>query len=158
AATLGEWPAARQRLLDHYLHTAYAADRLLAPLRENIEPVPRSPGVSLAPVGDHVRALAWFTAEHANLLAAAEQAAEHGRDAHAWQLAWPVATYLDRYAHWHDRARVHGVAWTAARRLGDRYAQSYALRGLACAQIWLGRYEEARDQLRCVLELLDEHD
>ena len=158
AATLDEGPAARGRLLDHYLHTAYAANRLLAPLREDIEPALRSPGVSLAPVGDHVRAMAWFTAEHANLLAAAEQAAEDGRDAHAWQLAWTMATYLDRYAHWHDRARVHGVAWTAARRLDDRGAQVYALRGLASAQIRLGRYEEARVRLRLALELLDHLD
>jgi tetratricopeptide (TPR) repeat protein len=158
AATLGEAPAARRRLLDHYLHTAYAADRLLVPLREDIEPAPRSPGVSLAPVGDHVRALAWFTAEHANLLAAVDEAAGGGHDTHAWQLAWSMATYLDRYAHWHDRARVHRVAGTAARRLGDRAAELYALRGLAWAQIWLGRYEEARDQLRRALELLDEVD
>ena len=158
AATLDEGPAARGRLLDHYLHTAYAANRLLAPLREDIEPAPRSPGVSLAPVGDHVRAMAWFAAEHANLLAAAEQAAEGGQDAHAWQLAWAMATYLDRYAHWHDRARVHSVAWAAARRLDDRRAQVYALRGLASAQIRLGRYEEARAKLRLALELLDHLD
>jgi tetratricopeptide (TPR) repeat protein len=156
ASTLGEGTAARWRLLDHYLHTAYAADRLLSPFRDPIVLAPPAPGVSLAPVGDHMHALAWFAAEHANLLAAIDQAANHEEDTHAWQLAWTVATYLDLHAHWHDRATVHATAVAAAERLDDRSAQAYARCGLARAQIWLGRYEEARALLRPALDLLDD--
>jgi len=151
---LGERSTARRRLLDHYLQTGYAANRMLSPLRDAIEPVPPAPAVSAAPVGDEVQAAAWFAAEHANLLAAVSLAADEGLDTHAWQLAWTMATYLDRYAHWRDQAAVHTVASAAARRLGDRTAQAYALCGLARAQIWLGRYEEARGHLRGALDLL----
>jgi DNA-binding SARP family transcriptional activator/Flp pilus assembly protein TadD len=155
---VGERAAARRRLLDHYLHTGHAANRLLSPLRDAIAPVPPAPGVSLAPIGDQEQAAAWFIAEHANLLVAVSVAADEGLDTHAWQLAWTIATYLDRYAHWHDQAAVHTVAWAAASRLGDRTAQAYALCGLARAQIWLGRYEQAREHLHVALELLGDSD
>ncbi len=114
-----------------------------------------APGVSLAPVGDHLHALAWFAAEHANLLAAIDQAANRNEDTHAWQLAWSIATYLDRHAHWRDRATVHAAAVAAAQRLGDASAQAYARCGLARALIWLGRYEPARAELELALDLVD---
>jgi DNA-binding SARP family transcriptional activator/tetratricopeptide (TPR) repeat protein len=155
ASTLGEGTAALWRLLDHYLHSAYAADRLLSPFRDAIALAPPAPGVSLAPVGDHMHALAWFAAEHANLLAAIDQAADRDEDTHAWQLAWTLATYLDLHAHWRDRGRVHAVAVAAAQRLEDRSAEAYARCGLARSHIWLGRYEEARAELRPALHLLD---
>jgi DNA-binding SARP family transcriptional activator len=156
AGTLGEGTAALWRLLDHYLHTAYAADRLLSPFRDPIALAPPAPGVSLAPVGDHMHAMAWFAAEHANLLAAIDQAADRDEDTHAWQLAWTLATYLDLHAHWRDRATVHAAALAAAQRLGDRSAQAYARCGLARAHIWLGQYEEARVLLQPALDLLDD--
>lgn len=147
AERAGDQPVARRRLLDHYLHSAYAANRLLAPLRAAITPAPPGPDVSLTTVDDHLQALAWFTAEHADLLAAVRQAADAGEDVHAWQLAWALATYLDRYAHWHDQATVHTIALAAAERTGDPCAHAYALRGLASALIWLGRYTGARELL-----------
>jgi tetratricopeptide (TPR) repeat protein len=153
AERAGEQPAALRRLLDHYLQTAYAANRLLAPFRAAITPAPPAPGVSVTIVDDHLQALAWFTAEHADLLAAIQQAADGGEDVHAWQFAWALATYLDQYAHWHDQATVHTVALAAAERTGDRCAHAYALRGLAGALIWLGRYADARDLLERAIAL-----
>jgi len=155
ADRLGERSAAVRRILDHYLHAGYAANRLLAPFQDAIDPAPPAPGVSTTPAGDHVQAQVWFAAEHANLLAAVDQAGA-GLDTHVWQLAWTMATYLDRHAHWHDRATVHTAALAAAQRLGDRGAQAYALRGLAQAQIWFGHYEQARAQVHRALDLLDD--
>lgn len=147
AEQAGEQPAALRRLLDHYLQTAYAANRRLAPFRAAITPAPPGPDVSVTTVDDHLQALAWFTTEHADLLAAIQRAADSGEDVHAWQLAWAVATYLDLHAHWHDRATVHTVALAAAERTGDKCAVAYALRGLASALIYLGRYADARELL-----------
>jgi tetratricopeptide (TPR) repeat protein len=155
AETLSERSAARRRVLDHYLHTGYTANRLLAPFQDAIELAPAAPGVTPAPASDHLQARAWFAAEHANLLTAIDQATGEGLDEHVWQLAWTIATHLDRNAHWQDRATVHTTALAAARRLGDRCAQAYALRGLARAQIWLGHYHQARVQLHDALHLLD---
>ena len=157
AEPLSERSAALRRIFDYYLHAGYAANRLLAPGGDTIEPVAPAPGVSIAPVGDHGQALAWFAAEHANLLAAIDQAGA-GLDTHVWQLAWTISPYLDRHAHWRDRATVHTAALAAAQRLGDRSAQAFALRGLARAQIWFGHLEDARRQLHRALKLLDDLD
>jgi DNA-binding SARP family transcriptional activator/tetratricopeptide (TPR) repeat protein len=152
AGQLDDRAAAHQRLLDHYLHTAYAADRLIDPFRAPIA-LPAAPaGISPALLGDHTQALAWFGTEHANLLAAFHEAEAAGRDEHVWRLAWAMATYLDRYAHWQDEASVYTAALTAALRLADHSAQAGARIGLARALIWLGRYEQARDHLHRALE------
>jgi len=145
--------AAVHRLLDHYLRTAYAADRLLQPHRDPIEPVPPLPGARPRTVPDHGTALAWFTAEHAVLLAAIDQAVDAGLDRHAWQLAWSLITYFDRHGHWHDRAATQRTALAAARRLADRPAQAHAHRGLGLAYVWLGRYTEAGTELGGALDL-----
>jgi tetratricopeptide (TPR) repeat protein len=104
-------------------------------------------------VDDHRQALAWFTAEHPDLLTVIRQADSAGEDTHAWQLTWSLATYLDRHAHWHDQVTVHTIALAAARRTGDVCAIVYAHRGLASALIWLGRYAEARELLGQAIEL-----
>src|SRR5262249_5876387 len=78
--------AATHRILDHYLHTAHTADRLLAPARDPITLAPPQPGVTPERPADHHQALAWFTTEHPVLLAAVDHAAGAGMDTHTWQL------------------------------------------------------------------------
>lgn len=152
-AQAGDRPAARRRLLDHYVQTAYAANRLLAPFRTPIQVIASRPDVIATTVDSSPAALAWFAAEHADLVTAIRQAADNGEDVHAWQLAWSLTTYFDRYAHWHDQAAVHTIALAAAERTGDLCAHAYALRGLASALIWLGRYADARDLLQKAIAL-----
>jgi DNA-binding SARP family transcriptional activator len=110
-----ERDAARRRLLDHYLHAAYAADLLLDPHRpaHPVElPLPQ-PGVLVVEHGDHRAATAWLTAEHRVLLAAAELAADTGLDGHSRRLAATLTTFhlgmswaLARQGR-HDDAREH---------------------------------------------------
>ncbi len=125
--------AAAHRTLDHYLHTARTAAQLLERARDSLTlPAPR-PGVLPERHADHERALAWFTTEHAVLLAAVRHAAAGGFDAHVWQLARYVATFLERRGHWHDLAVVGGAALDAAVRLADPLGQPIAHRILAGA-------------------------
>ncbi|UQU62815.1 tetratricopeptide repeat protein [Couchioplanes caeruleus] len=145
--------AAVRRVLDHYLHTAAAADRLLAPHRDVVAPAVPGPGVTPEQVPGHDAALAWFTAEHAGLLAALRAAADAGSPARVWQLAWVLTTYLDRGGHWQDRLAAHAAALAAARRLGDPWRQAHAHREMALAYVWLERPGEAREHLRRSLEL-----
>src|SRR5262249_9437903 len=82
------------RTLDHYLHTAYTADRLLYPGRNPIILPPPAPGVTPQQPGDYQQALDWFTVEHPVLLAVVDQAAATGFDTHTWQLTWTLRTFL----------------------------------------------------------------
>jgi DNA-binding SARP family transcriptional activator/tetratricopeptide (TPR) repeat protein len=143
------------RMLDHYLHTAHAADRLLYSTRDPITLTPPQPGVTPEHPIDHQQAMAWFTIEHPILLAAVDHASLRGFDRHTWQLAWSLSTFLHRRGHWHGWAASWHTALAAARRLADQSAQAYAHRHLACAYTSLGRLDEAHTHLLHALDLYD---
>jgi DNA-binding SARP family transcriptional activator/tetratricopeptide (TPR) repeat protein len=135
--------AVMHRLLDHYVHSAYAADRLLAPKREPIMLASPLPRVIPFEPADQQEALAWFVAEHANLLATLADARRAGFDAAAWQLAWAISTYLDRQAHWRDWLHAFQHALAASRQVGNRKDEAYAQRVLGHAHARLHHHDDA---------------
>ncbi|NES27073.1 tetratricopeptide repeat protein [Micromonospora terminaliae] len=147
---------ARHRVLDHYLHTADNAARLLDPHRDPITDSVPEPGTVPTVLTGYAEALAWFRAEKPVLLAAVAQAAHIGADRRAWQLAWTLLDFLDVHAYWHDLAAVQEVAMTAARRLGDRRGRAHAHWGLARARAKLGDNEDAHRHFECALRLFEE--
>jgi DNA-binding SARP family transcriptional activator/tetratricopeptide (TPR) repeat protein len=151
-----EQRAARQRVLDHYLHTAYAASLLLNPHRQPITIDPPQPGVRPEPLADHAQALAWFSAERAVLVAAVRWAGETEFPAYAWQLAWTCTTFFERRGHWQELAMTQRAALTAARNGSDRVGQANAHYGLARAYFRLGRHEEAVTNFRSALDIFGE--
>jgi len=153
-----ERAAARHRLLDHYLHTGYAAARLRQPLRQRFVPDPPRPGVTPVALAGPEQALAWFTAEHPGLLAAVRLAAATGHHRHAHQLAWCLTDFLDWRGHWQDWAAVQELAIGAARRAGDPAAEALAHRGMAGACFRRGDYAAAYRHLQRALDLLDRAD
>ena len=145
--------AATRRILDHYLYSAFAADRLLDKDRDSILLTPAHTGVVFERPADYRGALDWFTTERTVLLAAVDLAAAAGMDAHAWQLAWTLWTFLDWQGHWHDHASVGRTAVAAAARLTDLDAQALAHRQLARAYTRLGRFDDAHALLSHALGL-----
>jgi DNA-binding SARP family transcriptional activator/tetratricopeptide (TPR) repeat protein len=143
------------RLLDHYLHGALAADRLIKPVRHPMAiPLgPPEPGVTAdAPTTDSASALARLSTEQGALLAAVRRAVDNGFDRHVWQFAWALDTFLDRQGNWHARAATWEHALEAARRLADPMAEAAAHRNLANTDNQLGRHAEARDHLMRALD------
>ena len=145
--------AATGRILDHYLHTATTADRLLNSSRDPASLAPARAGVTPQQFSDHAQAQDWFTAEHQVLLGAIRHSAATGFDAHTHQLAWSMWTFLDGRGHWHDWAAVGQEALAAAQRLADLTAQTRARRSLAAAYTQLGRFDDAYTQLCQALDL-----
>ena len=145
--------AATHRVLDHYLHTAHAAEELLYPARDPISVAGPQPEVTPEHLADHRQALDWFATEHAVLLAVIDHAATTGFDAHTWQLAWTLDDFLDRRGHWQDWAATGRRAVAAARRLANPTAQARAHRVLARAYGRLGRFDDAHNELRHALDL-----
>ncbi|MFF3751787.1 BTAD domain-containing putative transcriptional regulator [Streptomyces sp. NPDC002018] len=151
--TEAERDTALDRLLDHYVHSAYAADRLLLPHRDPLA-LPAPPdGVVPEQLGDRDEAMEWFTREHTVLNAAVEQAARLRRDTRVWRLAWATLTFQSRRGHWHEVESVQRAALAAAVRLDDRSAQAECRRGLAWALAQTARSDEARRQLELSLAL-----
>jgi tetratricopeptide (TPR) repeat protein/transcriptional regulator with XRE-family HTH domain len=151
-----ERESATRRLLDHYLHSAFAADHQLRPTREAISLAPPQHGVLPEVLTDKKLATEWFLAEHRVLLAVLERAAANGFDVHAWQLAWALHTYLDRHGLYRDCAAAWQLALEATRRVGDRRAEARAHRMLVRLFTMLERHDEVRPHLRQALEILNQ--
>lgn len=106
------------RLLDHYLHTAHTADRLLAPDRVPLTLPVAAPGAVVERIPDRRQAMLWFRKELPILVRVVRMAAEHRMNEHAWQLPWTLATFLDCDGLRHDDVAIQQEALDAVRRLG----------------------------------------
>jgi len=145
--------AAIGRVLDHYLHTAYAMSQVLDPSRVPLGLAPPQPGVQPEEVTEYRQAWDWAEAERRVLLAAIAGAAGLGFGRHAWQIASSLETYLLRRGHWHDLADTQHSALAAARRAGDTAGQAYAQCSLGRACTLLGAQDDASAHLSSALEL-----
>jgi transcriptional regulator with XRE-family HTH domain/tetratricopeptide (TPR) repeat protein len=137
----------RRRLLDHYLHTAHAAHRVLYPGRELIDLDACASGVRPETFGGKASALAWLEDEYQVLLKVTDFAARSGFDAHAWRLPVVLWTFHNVCGHWHDGTRLHRLAVDAARRRGDLSGEAQALRGLGSFAMSLSAFDEAHECL-----------
>ena len=146
--------AAVGQVLDHYLHTAYQANRLLDPTRDvMVSLAPPRPGVTPSRPTDPGQALAWFAAERRVLLAAVKLAADTGFDVHAWQLPWTMTSFFNRKGHWQEEVATQQAAAAAAVRLGDTSAEALSLRLLGLATVKCGQYDQAGACFSAALEL-----
>ena len=144
--------AAIRRVLDHYLRTAYVADRLLSATRDPITVVASLP--NLVPAQGTAEglvtaedALEWFREERSVLVSAITLAADSGLTAHAWQLAWCLVTYLEWQGHWPDWEATQRTALAAAQRGRDAAGQAHAERQLGRLRLRRGPHAAAEAHL-----------
>ncbi|WP_345629401.1 AfsR/SARP family transcriptional regulator [Rugosimonospora acidiphila] len=145
----GQQDAALRRLVDFYLHSAYAADRLLDPSRPP-PPLPLAdpaPGAVPHRLPDRAAALDWLDREHPCVRAAQRLALQQGRQAARWQLAWSLNTFYGWRGHLHDLVDVWRCGLAAGQRLGDPEVQALAHRYLGRACVLVGRLTEAAEHL-----------
>ena len=149
--------AALRRVCDFYTHTAYSADRLMDAPRPLIQLDPPSPGSDPLSMADMTAATAWFDAEHANLLAAQESAAEHFWHGAVYQLAWVLTTFLRHRGRLRDQIAAWQAGLRAAEQLPDPTPQTVAHRLLGRAYTELGDPEEGMRHLQQALALAEQH-
>jgi tetratricopeptide (TPR) repeat protein len=147
--------AARYRVLDHYLRSAYRADEMLNRHRDRPF-TPAAAGVEVTPESppDQKQALAWFKSEHAVLLAVLRHAT--GFDTHIWQLAWALASFFEYQGHWRDWRDSQTMALDASLRLSDKQAQALSHGLLGSAFVQLSDYDYARAHLQYALGMYSE--
>ena len=120
--------AAIGRLLDYYLHTAVAASRHIAWRTSIAGPPPPGPAPAWAPeLRTEDEAIAWLGTERANLHACAGYAAAHGRLVHAVRIPVAMSGFLHIQGHWNEAVTLGQAALAAARTVGDRQGQAWAL-------------------------------
>jgi tetratricopeptide (TPR) repeat protein len=145
--------AAVHRVLDHYLHTVRAAAELIQPGLDHVAFDRPQAGVAIREFLDHKDAVTWCEADHAVLVAAIQMAAAVGHHKHAWQLAWTLSEYLDRWGHWQDLCLVHQVALATVQRSDDLVGRAYSHGGLGRAFLRVGQDIDADRHLRIALGL-----
>ncbi|HEX6686783.1 MAG TPA: BTAD domain-containing putative transcriptional regulator [Candidatus Limnocylindrales bacterium] len=145
--------AALRRMLDHYLHSAHAADRWLPASRDPITLAPPEPGTIVADFDGNTTAREWLNRELPVLLAIVEVAEEAGCDEYLQQLAWTMATFLLWRGQWHLQVTVQDAGLRAASNLGDASGQADIHRRLAYVHKMLGRRDQAHEHSRQALEL-----
>jgi tetratricopeptide (TPR) repeat protein len=138
-----EYATATHRVLAWYLHTAHAALYALYPQHPEIPLDPLT--VTCQPLTSTHRdqALQWCDAEHANLMAAIQLAADAGQYTIAWQLPNTMDTFLALRYHWADRITVHQLGLAAAEHIHDQRGERWALGHLGKAYLELSRFDEA---------------
>jgi DNA-binding SARP family transcriptional activator/tetratricopeptide (TPR) repeat protein len=153
---LGGVTKALRRLVDHYLHSAAAAERLLdPPPRPPIEIEEAASGCHPYPLTGQADALAWLDDEHANLLAAQRLALEQGWYVPVWQLAWTMDIYHYRRGRLLDAGTMWQVALAAAEHLDDGVTQTLAHRRIGYACSMAGNHPEAFEHLEQALALTE---
>ncbi|GIH15550.1 AfsR/SARP family transcriptional regulator [Rugosimonospora africana] len=144
------------RALDYYLHTTAVAMRRLDSREPVVTIQAARPPVHSPLLGDTAAALDWLDAEYGTLIAAVGYAAEHGWDAHAWQLPHLLQLYLNLRFRTADWLSTHRSGLAAARRLADRLAEAEMLKNLGLGQWAAGDSREAIELYRQALPIYRE--
>jgi DNA-binding SARP family transcriptional activator/tetratricopeptide (TPR) repeat protein len=136
-AEADEPPAVRieavRRVLDWYLHTADAADRLLMPRRRRV-PLPAPSAITQPmPFESAGAALAWCEQERVNLVAAARYASLNQVADVAWKLPFVLWSYFTVRKRWTDWITSHELGLAATRASHDRLGEAHLLTSLANA-------------------------
>jgi tetratricopeptide (TPR) repeat protein len=127
--------AAQGRLQDYYLQTARAADRQIGRRVMAGIGVPAGATDTFTPdLPSREAALAWLDAERFNLDAAISQGAQQGWPRHAIGIATAIHSFLRSRGHWLQALRLHAVALSAARQIGDRRMEAATLLDLGAVQ------------------------
>ncbi|MEV4319488.1 BTAD domain-containing putative transcriptional regulator [Actinocrispum sp. NPDC049592] len=150
ASELGD-PLAVDRLVDFYLRTAYAGDRLLAPQRDVMD-IP----FATQPFVDEAEVLAWFDVEHPCVMAAQQFAFGRGNYAVVPQLAWAMDNYLWRRGRWLDQLTTWQLGLAAAEQLGDTQMCAKAHRILGATFTRAEQFADAVSHLTQALTLVTE--
>jgi tetratricopeptide (TPR) repeat protein/transcriptional regulator with XRE-family HTH domain len=135
------------RLLDYYLHTAAAANRLTAR-----RPPSGSPGITSPPVEtpywhDGDQATAWLEAELANLQACAEYAAAHDQPVHAVWIPAQLGEFLHTWGYRDQALAMHRSAAAIADAVGDRAGHAVSLANLGNTEYLAADYPAAKASL-----------
>jgi DNA-binding SARP family transcriptional activator len=131
-----------RRLVDFYLHTAMAADRLLRPERRPIE-LPPLPGCPSPPLTDRASAVAWFAGEHRCLMAALDSAVRRGAHEDVWRLAWCVSGFHVLRGQLLEDLTAWRAGLAAAEAIGRPEPQAVASMYLGAAYMRVGSHEMA---------------
>ena len=135
--------AALRRLLDYYLYTAAAADRLIARRPPSGTTSMAATPYAVPRLASRPDAEAWLSNERANLEAAIRHAAASGYPVHSVWIPAHLAAFLATHGYWDQAFSVHQAAASIAATTGDEAGHATALHNLSLAHLLIGDYPAA---------------
>jgi transcriptional regulator with XRE-family HTH domain len=146
---------ARKRLVDFYLYTAFSAGRMLKQTPHSIEL--DSPSTEWPPQehADRAAAIAWFTTEHDNMVAAQELVSQRGWHTKTWQIAWVLDIYHEHLNLRQSNISTWRTAVAVAEHLDLRNDQARIHCGYGWACIMAGNHKEGINHLHMGLSLFN---
>jgi len=144
--------AAVNRVLDHYLHTAYAAARLVSGIPHPPAMAPPAPGVSLEEVTCAEDALAWFEDNKQVLIAVVMQADGPVFHGYALRISAALATFLDWRGRSQESIDILSAVLFATKASGDHIGLAHIHLRLGCAHLRLHSLVDADAHLREALD------
>ncbi|MFC9290939.1 tetratricopeptide repeat protein, partial [Streptomyces sp. NPDC057052] len=147
------------RVLDHYMFTAYRANRLLKQdsLPELDLGAPSS-GVAPEDLTTVEQADRWLTAEHRVLSGLLHTAVGQKLDRRITGLAWALKEHLNRREFWPEAITALTPALDVARRRGDRLEEGRCHRSLGSIHGYLGHQEQTLAHIQRATTLFEEID
>jgi tetratricopeptide (TPR) repeat protein len=147
--------AAGRRLVSYYLHSSYAADRLLAEFRRSIDLPTLDDGVIAEHPVDESEALAWLADEYQNLVEAQRAAAKREWVEQVWAFAWTLDNYRWRSGLIRDDINAWQLGLEAATQI-SLFARGLAHRRLGRAHGRAGDWSLALYHIRRAIDIADE--
>jgi tetratricopeptide (TPR) repeat protein len=145
--------AAIRRMLAWYLHTAYAASRILHPHAPERPIESPFPDCHPLPFGSRDDALNWCDLEYANLIATVPYAAEHGQHDLGAQLPPAMGAFLFLRSRWMDVVALNAISLANAEYLNDRRLEFWSTLDIADAYFLMGRFTEALTHYHRMLDI-----
>ncbi|MBQ0851856.1 tetratricopeptide repeat protein [Streptomyces sp. BH-SS-21] len=136
---------ARQRLYDHYLHSAHHASSAVNTHREHPTLPPPAPGTQVMTFTGTAGTADWLHHEMPALHAIAVRDTYHGEGVRPWRLAAVLELILDRSGRRQEQTEIQSAALLAAQRAGDAQGQAQMHRSLGFA---LGRTQQGDQAAR----------
>ncbi|MET8847498.1 tetratricopeptide repeat protein [Amycolatopsis sp. NPDC004625] len=135
-----------ERLLDYYLYAVRSATRFVATRG------PRPEIAAEAPAGTHEfesegEAIAWLSAERAELGACITYAAVHDHLHRAAELAVALHPYLEQHGYWHDAHRIDQAVLAAEQAAGNLTDEAATRADLGRVRSLLGDHPAAVEDL-----------
>lgn len=143
---------ALHRLLDYYLHAVRSATRFVATRGPRPE-IAAEPPAGTHEFGSEAEAIAWLSAERANLGACITYAAVHDHLHRAAELAVALHPYLEQHGYWHDAHRLDQAVLAAEQAAGNLTDEAATRADLGRVRSLLGDHPAAVEDLMRAREL-----
>ncbi|MBO1413745.1 tetratricopeptide repeat protein [Streptomyces sp. FH025] len=153
AEAVDDRPAALGRLLDHYAHSAAAANNAVSTRHEHYALGPALPGTVVLAFDDRAAGMAWYGAEYRTILTLLRSVADEEQLRRIWNVAFTSRLYTSQQGWAQDEIEILRIALGAPARVSPSDEVVLARLGLARVYAQSGHHAHADAQ---ILPLLSE--